>query len=75
MHAAGRLDAELAVRVNRHNPDHHIWNNNGTWFIHYTVHPDARTKARIRASLRTRSLPQARRRRDAILRLARQAGA
>ena len=56
-----------AFRINRANADHHLWNNNGTWWVHYTVYPDALTKKRIRTSLRTRSLREARRGRDRVL--------
>jgi hypothetical protein len=27
----------LAIRLNPGNPDHHIWNNNGTWWLDYGV--------------------------------------
>ncbi len=57
----------IAVRVDPSNPNHHLWNNNGTWFIHYTVHPDPLTKARRRQSLGTKCLGEARRLRDALL--------
>ncbi len=59
--------AVLAVRVNAANPDHHLWNNNGTWFVHYTLHNPDFTKRRVRASLGTNQLPVARARRDALL--------
>jgi hypothetical protein len=49
------------------NPDHHIWNNNGTWFIYYTLYPSAYSKKRIRRSLRTKGIVSARQRRDRIL--------
>ena len=55
---------ELAVRIDPANPDHHLWNNNGTWWIHYTVSPNAWSAERIRRSLGTRSLDEARIRRD-----------
>jgi len=55
-----------AVRVPTTNPNHHLWNNNGTWFLHYTVHPTAFTKERIRRSLGTKCLETARQRRDAF---------
>jgi hypothetical protein len=58
---------QLSLRVNPANPNHHLWNNNGTWFIHYVVHPTPFTKDRIRRSLGTKSLAEARARRDAIL--------
>jgi hypothetical protein len=57
----------LAIRLNPANPDHHLWNNNGTWFVHYTIHPTPFTKERIRASLGTKDLTQARLRRDQLL--------
>ncbi|MEY3829252.1 MAG: hypothetical protein RL636_953 [Verrucomicrobiota bacterium] len=57
----------LSIRVQGENPLHHLWNNNGTWWIHYTIHPDAYTKARVRRSLRTPDLATAIQRRDAIL--------
>ncbi len=60
--AAGRL----RVRVSADNPNHHLWNNHGTWFLHYTVHPTPFTKERVRRSLGTASLDAARERRDAF---------
>jgi hypothetical protein len=70
---AGRLATEASafprpsLRVRASNPNHHLWNNNGTWYVHYTVHPTPLTKSRIRASLETKSLEVARRRRDEVL--------
>lgn len=49
------------------NLNHHLWNNNGTWFIHYTVYPTVFTKERHRASLGTHDLEAARAARDVIL--------
>jgi hypothetical protein len=57
---------QLSLRTNLENPNHHLWNNNGTWFIHYVVHPTPITKERVRKSLGTKSLAEARARRDAI---------
>lgn len=45
---------------------HHLWNNNGTWWVHYTLHFGHR-KRRIRRSLETSTLDEAVRRRDALL--------
>jgi len=56
----------LRIRVHPENPDHHLWNNHGTWFLHYTIHPTPFTKARVRRSLGTRNLAAARERRDAF---------
>jgi hypothetical protein len=57
----------LAIRLNPDNPDHHLWKNNGTWFVHYTIHPTLLTKQRIRTSLGTKDLAEARLRRDRLL--------
>lgn len=58
----------MSIRMTPGNPDHHIWLNNGTWFIHYTVHLPDHTKRRIRRSLGTHACKEARRRRDRLLR-------
>jgi hypothetical protein len=54
----------LAIRLNPANPDHHLWNNNGTWWCHYTVHCPDFTKHRVRESLQTSSRKIARAKRD-----------
>jgi hypothetical protein len=48
-------------------PDHHLWNNHGTWWCHYTVHLPDYTKRRVRLSLGTPSVEQARKLRDRLL--------
>ena len=58
----------IAVRVNPANPRHHLWNNNGTWFVHYTAYPTPLTKQRFRVSLGTKRLDEALRKRDRLLR-------
>ena len=58
---------QLAIRVDEANPNHHIWNNNGTWWMHYTVYPTPITAERRRKSLRTPILKHARQKRDQIL--------
>ena len=55
-----------SLRVNRRNSLHHLWCNNGTWWVHYTLHFDHR-KRRIRRSLKTSDLAEAVRRRDKLL--------
>lgn len=57
----------LAIRINARNPNHHLFNNNGTWFVHFTYSPTPVTAERVRQSLRTKSLAEARLRRDRIL--------
>lgn len=59
----------LSIRTNRANLDHHIWNNNGTFWCHFTVHLPDFTKERLRLSLETRSIDEARERRDSLLAL------
>ena len=58
---------ELALRIDDSNLNHHLWNNNGTWWIHYTIYPTPVTAERIRRSLKTKILPEAQSRRDEIL--------
>ena len=58
----------LPLRVTLDNPNHHLWNNNGVWWLHYTVYPTSVTSERVRKSLRTRSLEIARARRDQLFR-------
>ena len=69
------MHATLAVRVRPGNRNHHLFNNHGTWWCHYTLHRPDFTKERVRESLGTRDLDRARHRRDARLRgLAQAAG-
>ncbi len=57
----------LAVRTNPENRNHHLYNNNGTWWIHFHVHGPDFTKSRIRESLGTHCLKTARELRDVAL--------
>jgi hypothetical protein len=59
---------KLALRVNEENPNHHLWNNRGVWWCHLTVHKPDATAERLRFSLKTRDVDQARERRDRIFR-------
>ena len=47
--------------------NHHLWNNNGTWWFHGTEHRPDGTASRIRVSLQTHDETTARQRRDKIL--------
>ena len=49
------------------NPNHNIWNNNGTYWCHYTVHNDDYTKQRVRVSLGTNDVAIARTLRDFLM--------
>jgi len=54
----------LAVRIDGNNPLHHLWDNNGTWWCHLTVHCPGNVARRVRRSLRTGDPAVARQRRD-----------
>ena len=53
--------ATPSLRVDPENPNH------GIWWLHYTLHLPDYTKRRIRRSLHTRDLHEARTRRDELL--------
>ena len=38
----------VSVRVNQHNLNHHLWLNNDTWWMHFTIYPTPITKQRVR---------------------------
>jgi hypothetical protein len=56
----------LSIRTTS-NPFHHLWNNNGTWWCHYTEHLPDFTKRRVRRSLHTSDSSIARVLRDSLL--------
>ncbi len=58
----------LSLRTNPSNPNHHLWNNNGTWYAAYTILTSSFTAERIRTSLKTKNLAEARKKRDELLR-------
>lgn len=55
----------LSARIDDGNALHHLWCNNGTWWVHYTLHW-ANRKRRIRRSLKTSDVRVAITRRDAL---------
>jgi hypothetical protein len=61
------MNTKIAIRVRDENPDHHLWNNNGTWWCHYTEHLPDYTKRRVRRSLCTADRAIARFLRDSVL--------
>ncbi len=48
-------------------PNHHLWNNHGTWWFHGTLHLPDYTARRIRCNLGTSDVNHACRLRDDIL--------
>jgi hypothetical protein len=57
----------LSLRTYPRNPNHHLWWNNGTWWLHATVHRPDYTKQRLRVPLETKNIDLARVRRDSVL--------
>ena len=55
-----------SIRIDTANLDHHLYNNNGTWWLHYTSYPTPVTTQRVRRSLKTKDVVLARQRRDAL---------
>lgn len=49
------------------NANHHLWNNHGTWWVHATVIHRGLVQERVRRSLKTADVVEARRRRDLFL--------
>ena len=48
-------------------PNHHLWRNGRLWWIAFTIHTPPYQKQRVRFSLGTPDVVEARRRRDAEL--------
>jgi hypothetical protein len=46
--------------------NHHLWQNGRLWWVAYTVHLPSWQKERVRVSLGTDDIAEARRRRDAL---------
>jgi hypothetical protein len=55
-------------------PDHHLWRNGRLWWVAFTVIHDGWRQERVRVSLQTDDVEIARRRRDDLLRLVKEAG-
>jgi hypothetical protein len=48
-------------------PNHHLWRNGRLWWVAFTVHLPSWQKERVRLSLGTDDVVEARRRRDQVL--------
>jgi len=57
----------LAIRINPDNPTHHLFNNHGTWWCHFSVVENNLTQRRVRVNLHTDDILQAQVKRDRIL--------
>lgn len=62
-----RMNKTLAIRIREDNPAHHLWNNHGTWWCHFTEHRPDFTKRRVRVNLHTDELRVALLLRDSLL--------
>lgn len=49
-----------------HDPNHHLWKNGRLWWVAFTVHLPGWQKERVRLSLGTADLAEARLRRDRL---------
>lgn len=57
----------LSARIDDSNRLHHLWCNNGSWWVHYTVNfDDGNRTRRIRRSLKTSDINVAIARRDSL---------
>ena len=57
----------LAIRINPYNPTHHLFNNHGTWWCHFSVVENNFIQWRVRVNLQPDNLLQAQAKRDRIL--------
>ena len=57
----------LKMRAVEKNPNHHITNNNGTWYCKFTLELAAGGKTEVRNSLHTHNVEDARKRRDKFI--------
>ncbi len=63
----GATFAETNTKHAPDRPNHHLWLNGRLWWVAFTIHRPNWTKHRVRLSLKTDDLQEARRRRDRIL--------
>ena len=59
-------EGEDAVDFDTHPENHHLWRNGRLWWVAFTVHLPTWQKERVRVSLGTEDVAEARRRRDAL---------
>lgn len=62
-----KTQAQLSTRQRIAGDDHHLWDNHGTWWFHGTFHLPDGTAERVRTSLRTKCIEEARRLRDRLV--------
>jgi hypothetical protein len=57
----------LTTRQTTAGDNHHLWDNNGSWWFQGTFHLPDGTSERVRSGLRTKCVHVARRRRDSLI--------
>lgn len=58
----------VPLYTNKHyGADHHMWDNNGTWWAHFSLERKSGRAKRVRISLSTSNRKLARERRDMVL--------
>jgi len=62
-----QTEPSLRLVTRRTDTNHHIWKNNGTWWIRFTLRSSEGQTMRPAYSLKTPDLDAARRKRDRIL--------
>jgi hypothetical protein len=62
-----RSPAPRVPRLPEPHPDHHLWRNGRLWWVAFTVHLPPWHKERVRLSLGTADVREARRLRDELL--------
>jgi hypothetical protein len=65
----------ISSRLDDVNPDHHLWRNGRFWWVAFTLIHDGWRQERVRRSLKTTDVAEARRRRDDIFGLYAHGGA
>jgi hypothetical protein len=68
-HDIMRNNERIHARGRNGNAHHHLWNNHGTFWCHFTLHLPDYTKRRVRLALGTRDFGEARELRDGLLHL------
>ena len=51
----------------KENSDHHIWNNNGTYWVKWVPYDPIVKLPKVTATLKTKDIEEARRRRDELM--------
>ena len=56
----------VSIRINKKKRNHHLWKNKDIWYMYYTLLCESGNTSRVRTSLGTRYVKEARIKRDLI---------